>query len=74
MKCVLKRLVPGWQCVWKDLGSLLEWLSPPLAWDFTPKQAMSPGKLTRHLIEGCLTYPDETQPLLSLYGGPAYAR
>ncbi|GAB0208835.1 hypothetical protein GRJ2_003349200 [Grus japonensis] len=43
------------------------------AWDFTPEQASNPSKLTRHLIEGCLAYPNENQQLLALYWGLACA-
>ncbi|KAK4806857.1 hypothetical protein QYF61_012578 [Mycteria americana] len=43
------------------------------AWDFTPEQASNPGKLTCHLIEGCLAYPNENQQLLALYWGLACA-
>ncbi|GAB0206427.1 hypothetical protein GRJ2_003108300 [Grus japonensis] len=43
------------------------------AWDFTPEQASNPGKLTHHLIEGCLAYPKENQQLLALYWGLACA-
>ncbi|KAM9590504.1 uncharacterized protein ACIBXB_005765 [Morphnus guianensis] len=73
LKCALKRPVPGWQGGWKDLGRFLGRLSPPIIWDFTPEQASNPGKLTRHLIEGCLAYPNENQQLLALYWGLAYA-
>ena len=59
--------------VWKDLGRFLGRLSPPIAWDFTPEQASNPGKLTHHLIEGCLAYPNENQQLLALYWGLACA-
>ncbi|XP_010568992.1 PREDICTED: uncharacterized protein LOC104833793 [Haliaeetus leucocephalus] len=38
-----------------------------------PPGASNPGKLTRHLIEGCLAYPNENQQLLALYWGLAYA-
>jgi len=69
LKCALKQPVPGWQ----DLGRFLEWLSPLVAWDFTPEQANNPGKLTRHLIEGFLVYPSENQQLLALYWGLACA-
>ncbi|GAB0207603.1 hypothetical protein GRJ2_003226000 [Grus japonensis] len=48
-------------------------LSPPIAWDFTPEQASNPSKLTCHLIEGCLAYPNENQQLLALYWGLACA-
>jgi len=41
---------------------------PPIAWDCTPEQANSPGKLICHLIEGCLVYSDENQQLLALTG------
>ncbi|GAB0206700.1 hypothetical protein GRJ2_003135600 [Grus japonensis] len=43
------------------------------AWDFTPEQASNPGKLTCHLIEGCLAYFNENQQLLALYWGLACA-
>ncbi|GAB0209685.1 cAMP-dependent protein kinase inhibitor alpha [Grus japonensis] len=43
------------------------------AWDFTPEQASNPSKLTCHLIEGCLAYPNENQQLLALYWGLACA-
>ncbi|GAB0210142.1 hypothetical protein GRJ2_003480000 [Grus japonensis] len=36
-------------------------------------QASNPGKLTRHLIEGCLAYPNENQQLLALHWGLACA-
>ncbi|KAK4810584.1 hypothetical protein QYF61_007321 [Mycteria americana] len=39
----------------------------------TPEQASNPGKLMRHLIEGCLAYPSENQQLLALYWGLACA-
>ncbi|KAK4810863.1 hypothetical protein QYF61_008835 [Mycteria americana] len=39
----------------------------------TPEQASNPGKLTRHLREGCLAYPNENQQLLALYWGLACA-
>ncbi|GAB0202585.1 hypothetical protein GRJ2_002724100 [Grus japonensis] len=42
----------------------------------TPDQALkasNPSKLTRHLIEGCLAYPNENQQLLALYWGLACA-
>jgi len=55
--------------VCKDLGRFLERLSPPIAWDFTPKQANNLGKLTRHLIEGCLVYPSKNQQFLALHWG-----
>jgi len=71
LKCALKQPVPEWQGVWKDLGRFLRWLSPLIAWDFTPKQANNLGKLTHHLIEGCLVYPNENQQLLALYWGLA---
>ncbi|KAK4810847.1 hypothetical protein QYF61_008819 [Mycteria americana] len=35
--------------------------------------ASNPGKLTRHLIEGCLAYPNENQQLLALYWDLAWA-
>ena len=35
-KCALRRLVPGWQCVWKDLGRFLGWASLPIARGFAP--------------------------------------
>ncbi|GAB0207069.1 mitochondrial enolase superfamily member 1 [Grus japonensis] len=35
--------------------------------------ASNPGKLTHHLIEGCLAYPNENQQLLALYWGLACA-
>lgn len=73
LKCALKRPVPGWQGIWKDLGRFLGRLSPPIIWDFTSEQTSNPGKLTRHLIEGCLAYPNENQQLLALYWGLAYA-
>ncbi|GAB0207263.1 hypothetical protein GRJ2_003191900 [Grus japonensis] len=73
LKCALRRQVPGWQGVWKDLGRFLGRLSPPIAWDFTPEQASNPGKLTCHLIEGCLAYFNENQQLLALYWGLACA-
>ena len=73
LKCALRRPVPGWQGVWKDLSRFLGRLSPPIAWDFTPEQASNPGKLTHHLIEGCLAYPNENQQLLALYWGLACA-
>ena len=73
LKCALRQPVPGWQGVWKDLGRFLGRLSPPIAWDFTPEQASNPGKLTRHLIEVCLAYPNENQQLLALYWGLACA-
>ena len=73
LKCALRRPVPGWQGVWKDLGRFLGRLSPPIAWDFTPEQASNPGKLMHHLIEGCLAYPNENQQLLALYWGLACA-
>ncbi|XP_039240626.1 uncharacterized protein LOC120323903 [Pipra filicauda] len=72
-KCALKRPVPGWQGVWKDLGRFLGRLSPPIAWDFTPEQVFNPGKLTHHLIEGCLAQPNENQRLFALYWGLACA-
>ncbi|XP_074713429.1 uncharacterized protein LOC141938453 [Strix uralensis] len=72
-KCALRRPVPGWQGEWKDLGRFLGRLSPPVAWDLTPEQASNPAKLTQHLIEGCLVYPDENQQLLALYWGLACA-
>ncbi|GAB0207342.1 hypothetical protein GRJ2_003199800 [Grus japonensis] len=59
--------------MWKDLGRFLGRLSPPITWDFTPEQASNPGKLTRHLIEGCLAYPNENQQLLALCWGLACA-
>jgi len=59
--------------VWKDLGRFLGQLSPLVAWDFTPEQANNPGKLSCHLIEECLVYPDENQQLLALYWGLACA-
>ncbi|GAB0209721.1 hypothetical protein GRJ2_003437800 [Grus japonensis] len=73
LKCALRRPVLGWQGVWKDLGRFLGRLSPPIAWDFTPEQASNPSKLTYHLIEGCLAYPNENQQLLALYWGLACA-
>ncbi|XP_075595208.1 uncharacterized protein LOC142599193 [Balearica regulorum gibbericeps] len=73
LKRALRQPVPGWQGVWKDLGRFLGRLSPPIAWDFTPEQASNPSKLTRHLIEGCLAYPNENQQLLALYWGLAWA-
>ncbi|XP_054671609.1 uncharacterized protein LOC129202590 [Grus americana] len=73
VKRALRQPIPGWQGVWKDLGRFLGRLSPPIAWDFTPEQASNPSKLTRHLIEGCLAYPNENQQLLALYWGLACA-
>lgn len=35
----LRRLFPGWQGVWRDLGRFLGQVSPPRARDFTPEQA-----------------------------------
>jgi len=67
LKHALKQPVPEWQGVWKDLGRFQGWLSPPIAWDFTPEQANNPGKLTCQLIEGCLVYSNVNQQLLALY-------
>lgn len=64
LKCALNYPVPGWQVVWKDLGRCLGWLSPPIAWDFTPEQVI---KLTCQLKEGCLAYPSESQQPLTVY-------
>jgi len=59
--------------VWKHLCRFLGRLSPPIAWDFTPEQANSLGKLMHHQIEGCLVYPNVNQQLLALYWGLACA-
>jgi len=38
-----RRSIPGWQVVWEELGRWLGLLLSPIAWDFTPEQACSPG-------------------------------
>ncbi|KAK4810794.1 hypothetical protein QYF61_008766 [Mycteria americana] len=51
------------------------WLETYLVAHATAKTmiASNPGKLTCHLIEGCLAYPNENQQLLALYWGLACA-
>ncbi|KAJ7397533.1 hypothetical protein BTVI_134541 [Pitangus sulphuratus] len=56
-----------------NLGKFLGYLTPPIAWDFTPEQVFNPNKLTRHLMDGCLAYSDQNQQLLALYWGLACA-
>ena len=55
----------------ENLGKCLEWFSPPMVWDFTPKQAQNPVEVADHLKKGCLVYTRETQ-ILAMYWGPAY--
>lgn len=69
----LKGPVPGWQGLWMNLGRFLGRLTPPITWDFTPEQVFNPNKLTRRLMEGCLTHSDPNQQLLALYWGLACA-
>ncbi|XP_061852038.1 uncharacterized protein LOC133625402 [Colius striatus] len=73
LKCPLKRPVPGWQGMWMNLGKFLGRLSPPVIWDFTSEQIKNPALLTRYLIEGCLTYPNEAHQVQALYWGLASA-
>lgn len=56
----LRQLSHGQQSVGQNLGKCLEWFSPPMIWDFTPKQAQTPVKAADHLKKGCLVYTKET--------------
>ncbi|KAJ7407373.1 hypothetical protein BTVI_63407 [Pitangus sulphuratus] len=38
-----------------------------ITWDFTPEQLFNPSKLTHHLMEWCLAYPNQNEQLLALY-------